>query len=99
MKVKEKKKKREKEENALESKIIACGISEGILADLKREFEGEQFCSPGKGRDAMGERLEGKEEVKIKASYNPRTIIWPFRLWDIFCHGLKEMYNLTLCLT
>ena len=75
MKVKEKKKKREKEEKALESKIIACGISEGILADLKREFEGEQFCSPRQGRDAMGERLEGKEEVKIKASYNPRTII------------------------
>ena len=83
MKVKEKKKKREKEEKALESKIIACGISEGILADLKREFEVEQFCSPGQGRDAMGERLEGKEEVKIKASYNPRTIIWPFRLWKL----------------
>ena len=83
MKVKEKKKKREKEEKALESKIIACGISEGILADLKREFEGEQFCGPGQGRDAMGERLEGKEEVKIKASYNPRTIIWPFRLWKL----------------
>ena len=83
MKVKEKKNKREKEENTLESKIIVCGISGGILADLKREFEGEQFCSPGKGRDAMGERLEGKEEVKIKASYNQRTIIWPFRLWKL----------------
>ena len=84
MKVKKKKKKREKEENALESKIIACGISEGILADLKREFEGEKFYSPGQqGGDAMGERLEGKEEVKIKASYNPRTIIWPFRLWKL----------------
>ena len=83
MKVKEKKKKREKEEKALESKIIACAISEGILADLKREFEGEKFCSLGQGRDAMGERLEGKEEVKIKASYNQRTTIWPFRLWKL----------------